>query len=75
MTELEVQKTTAKGKAKLYEIQIVALEEQNNSLAASLKTTMEQKVDIQPLKKNSLMLQKNIHQMQLQMVEERFKVQ
>ena len=36
---------------------------------------MEQKVDIEPLKKHALMLQKKIHQMQLQMVEERFKVQ
>ena len=37
---LEVQRTTAKGKAKLYETQIVALEDQNNSLEVSLKTTM-----------------------------------
>ena len=45
VTELEVQKTTVEGKTKLYKIQIVALEKQNNSLAASLKTTMEHKVD------------------------------
>ena len=36
---------------------------------------MEQKVDIEPLKKHALMLRKKIHQMQLQMVEERFQVQ
>ena len=75
MTELEVRKTTVEAKAKLYETQIVALEEQKNSLAASLKTTMEQKDDIEPLKKHALMLRKKIHPMQLQMVEERFKVQ
>ena len=40
-----------------------------------LKTAMEQKVDIEPLRKHALMHQKRIHQMQLQMVEERFKVQ
>ena len=41
VTELEVQKTTAEGKAKLYETQIVALDDQKNSLASSLKTSME----------------------------------
>ena len=41
MTELEVQRTTAEGKAKLYETQIVALENQKNSLEVSLKTAME----------------------------------
>ena len=75
MTKLEVQKTTAEGKARLYESQIVALEEQKNSLAASQKTAMEKKADVEPLKKHALMLQKKIHQMQQQMVEEIFKVQ
>ena len=75
VTKLEVQKTTAEGKAKLYETQIAALEDQKSSLAASLKTVMEQKVDIEPLKKHALMLQRKTHQMQLQMVEERLKVQ
>ena len=41
VTELEVQRTTAEGKAKLYESQIIALEDQKNSLEVSLKTTME----------------------------------
>ena len=51
------------------------MEEQNNSLAASLKLAMEQKLDIEPLKKHALMLRKKIHQIQLQIAEERFKVQ
>ena len=55
VTELEVH-TTVEGKAKLYETQIAALEDQNNSLAISLKSAMEQKTDIQPLKKHALML-------------------
>ena len=59
----------------MYESQMVALEEQNNSLAVSLKTAMEQKDDVEPLKKHALMLRNKIHQMQLQMVEEIFKVQ
>ena len=46
VTELEEQKTTVEGKAKLYETQIAALEDQKNLLAASLKSSMEQKVDI-----------------------------
>ena len=75
VTELEEQNTTAEGKAKLYETQIVALEDQKNSLAASLKSPMEKKVDIQPLNKHALMLKKKIHQMQLHIVEERFEVQ
>ena len=73
--ELEEQKTTAEGKAKLYETQIAALEDQKNLLADALKLAMEHKVDIEPLKKHDLTLRKNIHQMQLQMMEKRFKVQ
>ena len=65
MTELEEQKITAEGKAKLYETQIAALEEENSSLVASLKSAMEQKVDIEPLKKHDLMPRINIHQIQL----------
>ena len=36
---------------------------------------MEQKVDIEPLKKHDLILRNNIHQIQIQIEEERFKVQ
>ena len=76
VTELEVQRTIVEGKSKLYETQIVALEDQKNSLEDSLKTwAMEQEADVEPLKKHALMLKNKIHQMQLQMVEERFKVQ
>ena len=75
VTELEVQRTTAEGKAKLHETQVVALEDQKNSLEASLKTTMEKKVDVEPLNKHALILMNKIHQMQIQMVEERLKVQ
>ena len=62
MIEIEEQKTTTEGKAKLYETQIVALEEEKSSLAASLKSAMEEKVDIEPLKKHALMLRRKIHQ-------------
>ena len=41
VTELEVQRTTTEGKVKLYETQIVALEDQKNSPTVSLKTSME----------------------------------
>ena len=75
VTELEVQRITAEGKCKLYETHIVALEEQNNSLEVSLKTSTEKESNVEPLKKHALMLMKKIHQMQLQMVEERLKVQ
>ena len=75
VTKLEVKRTTMEGKSKLYETQIVALEDQKNSLEVSLKTTMEQEADVEPLKKHDLTLRNKIHQMQLQMVEERFKVQ
>ena len=59
----------------MYETQIVALEDQKNSLEVSLKTSMEQEADVEPLKMHSLTLRNKIHQMQLHMVEERFKVQ
>ena len=74
MTKLDKHKITTEGKAKLYETEIAALEEQNNSLAASLKSDMEQKVDIEPLKKHALMLRRKIHQIQLHIVEERLEV-
>ena len=51
------------------------MENQKNSLEVSLKTALEQKADIEPLKKNSLTLRNKILQMQLQMAEERLKVQ
>ena len=63
VTELEVQRTTAKGKSKLYETQIVALEDQKNSLEVSLKKFMEQEADVETLKKHALMLRNKIHQM------------
>ena len=72
---MEVQKTNAEGKDNLYETQIAALEDQNNLLAASLKSTMEYKFDIEPLKNHAIMLRKNIHQIQLQIAEEIFKFQ
>ena len=59
----------------MYESQIVSLEDQNNSLVVSLKSATKQKVDVEPLKKHTLMIRNNIHQMKLQIVEERFKVQ
>ena len=61
--EMEVQRTTAEGKAKLYETQIAALENQKNSLEFSLKTTIEQEANVEPLKKHALMLRNKIHQM------------
>ena len=74
VTELEEKNITAEGKAKLYETQIAALEEEKSSLAASLKLATKKKVDIEPLKKHALMLRRKIHQIQLQIAEERLKV-
>ena len=65
LIELEIQKKTIEGKAKLYKTQVVALENQKASLEVSLKATMEKKIDIQPLKKHALALRSKIHQMQL----------
>ena len=62
------------GKAKLYETQVVALENHKNSLEVLMKTAREQKADIEPLKKHALKLRNKIHQMHIQMAEERLKV-
>ena len=51
------------------------MEDQKNLLEASLKLAMEKKVDIEPLKKHALMLRRKIYQTQLQIAEERLKVQ
>ena len=49
-----MEKVTTEEKEKQYQMQVVALEEKNNSQTASLKDAMEQKTDIQPLKKHVL---------------------
>ena len=72
---MEIGKATAEEKEKQYQMQIVALKEQKNSLTASLKGAMEQKADIRLVKEHALMLRKNIHQIQLQIEDERCKVQ
>ena len=74
MAELEMQKTTAEGKAKHYENQVAALETQKASLEVVLKEANEHKTYIEPLKKHSLTLRSKIHHMQLQIVEEMLKV-
>ena len=63
MAELEMQKTTAEGKAKHYETQVVALETQKVSLEVSLNIANEQKTDVEPLKKHALALKIKIHRM------------
>ena len=65
VTELGIDKATAEDKEKQYQMQIAALEEQQNSLTASLKSAMEQKADIRPIKKHALMLRKKFHHIQL----------
>ena len=56
VVELEMQKTTAEGKAKHYETQVAALEAPKASLEVLLKVANEQRMDIEPLRKHSLML-------------------
>ena len=73
VTELGIEKATTEEKEKQYQIPIAALEEQKNSLTASLKSAMEQNADVRPLKKHALMSRKKIHQLQLQIEEERCK--
>ena len=51
-----------KEKGKL-EDKVTDLEDQKNSLKVSLKTAMENKVDVEHLKKHALILRNNIHQM------------
>ena len=55
-------------------MQVAALEEQNNSLTTSLKDSMEQKTDIQPLKEHVLIQRKMIHQIQIRIEDERCKI-
>ena len=53
---------------------MAALEEQKTSLTASLKDSMEQKTDIQPLKEHVLIQRKRIHQVQIQIEVKRCKI-
>ena len=61
VAELEMQKTTAEGKAKHYETQVAALEAQKASLEVLLKVENEQRTDIEPLKKHALVLKSKIY--------------
>ena len=61
VAELEMQKTTAEGKAKHYETQVAALEEKKASLEFLLKVENEQRTDIEPLTKHALMLRSKIY--------------
>ena len=74
VTELEMEKATTKEKEKQYQMQVAALEEQKYSLTASLKDVMEQKTNIQPLKEHVLIQIKRIHQIQIQIEDERCKI-
>ena len=74
VTELGIEKATTEDKEKQYQTQITALEEHKNSLTALLKSAMEQKADIRPLKEHVLMLRKRIHKKQLHIEDERCKV-
>ena len=68
---MEIEKVATEEKEKQYQMQIVALEEQKKSLTTSLKGAMEQKADIRPLKEHVMILRKRIHQIQIQIEDER----
>ena len=55
-------------------MQMVALEEQNTSLTTSLKDAMEQKTNFQPFKEHVLTQRRKIHQLQVCIEEERYKI-
>ena len=57
-----------------YQIQVASLEEHNTSLTTSLKDSMEQKTDFQPLKEHVLTQRRKIHQLQICIEEERCKI-
>ena len=50
------------------------LEAQNSTLEVLLKDANERKIDIAPLKEHSLMLRGKIHQVQIKLAEEVFKI-
>ena len=68
-----MEKATAEETEKQYQMQVAALEEQKNSLTASLKDAMEQKTNIQPLKEHVLIQTKRIHQIHIRIEDERCK--
>ena len=74
VVELELQKATAKHKAKQDETKVAALEAQKASLEVLLKVENEQRTDIKPLTKHALMLRNKIYQMQLQIADEMLQV-
>ena len=60
VAELELQKTTAEGKAKQHDTQVVALETQKASLDVLLKESNEQRTDTEVLTKHALMLRSKL---------------
>ena len=61
MANLELQKTTVEEKAKQYQTQVAALDSQKASLKVLLKVDNEQRTDIEPMTKHSLLLKSKIY--------------
>ena len=61
VAELELHKTTTKKKEKRYETHVAALEAKKDSLEVFLKEENEQRTDIDPLTKHTLMLRNKIY--------------
>ena len=72
--EMEAQKATTEQQVEQYEVQIAGLEARNSSFEVLLKARNDQKTDLEPLTKHALLLRGGIYQMQVQIVEEVFKV-
>ena len=71
---LESEKDATEEREKQYQMQVAVLEGHNASLTASLKDSMEHKMDVQPLKENVLTQRRNIHHLQMRIEEERCKI-
>ena len=61
VAELELQKTTVEEKAKQYQTQVAALDAQKASLKVLFKVEIEQRTDIEPMTKHSLLLKSKIY--------------
>ena len=71
---MEAQKATIEEREKQYQVQVVSFEGQIGSLIASLKDSNEQQTNIQPLKEHVLAQRRKMHQLQMSIEEERYKI-
>ena len=74
ISELEAHNSAASRQTGELKTKVEEMEEQNRTLETQLKTAIERKHDIIPFYDQAFLIQRNIHQVQLKLEEEIYKI-